>query len=152
MNDIINEQQMGTGTLLKELESIGIEGDSEKPGLIYVTELPFNFWISTNDKTRYLTLSTYSSIAETEDELETLRFVNELNDAWSLMQFSASREPDRLHAFYMLSYKGGLLRAQFRRTLVHFSNIFAGVVSEGQARGLMVPAAAQPLTVQIGYK
>jgi len=150
MNDIINEQEMGTEALIMELASIGIETESEGPGLIYVTDLKFNFWIRTNDKTRYLTLSTYSSIVETEDELETLRFVNELNDAWSLMQFSASRQHERLYAFYMLSYKGGLLRAQFRRALVHFSNIFAGVVSEGQARGLMAPAAAQPLTVQIG--
>jgi len=137
MKNFIPQHAVRSQTLMEELEAIAVDAQQVDAERIYVTGQAFNFWVRVNDKTQYLVFSTYAPLHEVKESIESLRFVNELNDIWSLAQFSISFEQDRLYAFYMLSFKGGLLRKQLLRTLVHFPNIFADVVTEGRMRGLV---------------
>ena len=137
MDNLIPEHAITAQTLTTELEAIAVDAELVNAEKIYVTGQAFNFWVRVNCNTQYLIFSTYACLNDTTESIETLRYVNELNDIWSLAQFSISFENDRLYAFYMLSFKGGLLRKQLLRTMTNFPNIFSDVVSEGRMRGLI---------------
>lgn len=151
MRNIMAEKAINPKTLLRELEAIGVDAEQAKADSVYVTGLAFNFWVRVGENNHYLTFSTYAPLHGVKQEVQALRFVNELNDAWSLLQFAISEERERLYAFYMLSYKGGILCQQLRRTVMHFPNIFADVVAEGRARGIIAQHETQMSGLRVSY-
>lgn len=137
MKNLIPQSAICAQSLLEEFDAVAVDAEQIDPESIYVTGQAFNFWVRINKKSQYLVFSTYAQMQVDGASIDALRFVNELNDIWSLAQFSTSFENDRLYAFYMLSFKGGMLRKQFLRTAVHFPNIFSEVVAEGRMLGLI---------------
>ena len=90
------EKAINPKTLLRELDAIGLDAEQDKADSIYVTGLAFNFWVRVGENNHYLTFSTYAPLRGVKQEVQALRFVNELNDAWSLLQFAISEERERL--------------------------------------------------------
>jgi hypothetical protein len=133
--NVIEAIKVTEATVTDILDNGAIEYDAN--GGIYVTGYPFNFWMDVDQNRKLLTIFTYWHTADDVDELEMLRFVNDVSGRKIMLQFYYNAEYGRFYASYSHPYHVGLLAPHVLKLGQKFSAIFEEVVHDGIANGVL---------------
>jgi len=114
------------------MHNAAIDHHFDPDGQIYVTGLPFNFWIDVNCERGWLTLFTHCRFVEDIAEIEALRCVNACNERLILLQFFVSDDLGCLQANQIVSFREGLDRIELLRKLRAFADIYETALADSR--------------------
>ena len=139
MNNIIDSHNVTLFTIASLLDNAGMDFEIYDDQMLYVTGLSFNFWVRIDDTHHYLIFWTYRDCQPDTGEVDRLRFVNDCNAEFVMIQFSYDTELSRFKGHYVLPLKDGLIGRQVMRIGSLFSGVFDEAVDVGIMQGLLVP-------------
>ena len=124
------------------LGSAAIDHVIEPDDDIYVTGLPFNFWIGIDLERQQLSIRTYWNFLSNVSELEGLRCANDCNMRLVALQFFVGEGADSLWATQTIGFEDGLVRVALLRALRVFADVFHAAISEHTWCHLFEPISA----------
>ena len=129
------------------LDDAAIDNRLDGEHRIYVTGLPFNFWLRIEHDRSNLVFSTYWNFREDVSEVEMLRCANTLNAELMMVQFFVDQDSKSLCGNYVMPLRDGVGRRQLLRAARMFAEIFyAGVGYERHKHLLGVSPTLDALT------
>ena len=129
------------------LDDAAIDNRLDGEHRIYVTGLPFNFWLRIEHDRSNLVFSTYWNFREDVSEVEMLRCANRLNAELMMVQFFVDQDSKSLCGNYVMPLRDGVGRRQLLRAARMFAEIFyAGVGYERHKHLLGVSPTLDALT------
>ena len=129
------------------LDDAAIDNRLDGEHRIYVTGLPFNFWLRIEHDRSNLVFSTYRTFRKDVSEVEMLRCANTLNAELIMVQFFLDQDSRNLCGHYVMPLRDGLGRRQLLRAARMFAEIFyAGVGYERHKHLFGVSHAMDALT------
>ena len=128
------------------LDDAAIDNRLDGEHRIYVTGLPFNFWLRIEQDRPNLVFSTYWNFRNDVTEIEMLRCANALNAELIMLQFFVDVASKCLCGHYVLQLRDGLGRWQFLRTARMFAEIFYAGVGDERHKHLLGMCSSDALT------
>ena len=134
---MIQLQEITIELLASLLDDAAIDNRLDGEHRIYVTGLPFNFWLRIEQDRPNLVFSTYWDFRNDITEIEMLRCANTLNTELIMLQFFVDVVSKCLCGHYVLQLRDGLGRRQFLRTARMFAEIFYAAVGDERHKRLL---------------